>query len=73
MYYPTIIFASGKICALFLTWRIVSETSNDIGPTLPINIVKQSINLDILEINGVIPVVRPTVPKAETVSNRCKK
>ena len=44
------------------------------GPTLPINIVSIIINLENVESLGVIPVVSPTVPKAEVTSKRtCKK
>ena len=40
------------------------------GPNLPINIIMIRITLPAVDKSGVIPVLNPTVPKAEMVSKR---
>ena len=63
------ILPSGYILSeFFVRFKIIDRT-NDIGPTLPMNISKQSISLDKEDNCEVMPVESPTVANADTVSN----
>ena len=67
--YPTIIFPSGRTAPLLCARLIAMASAKEIGPTRPINMVKQSTNFEIALKEGVNPAVSPTVPNAEVASN----
>ena len=43
------------------------------GPNRPVNIMRMEISLEPTDSPGVMPVDSPTVPKAETISNRMSR
>ena len=63
----------GKTFAEFLSFIKETEKINEIGPTRPINIINMMKIFDKVESALVMPVVKPTVANAETVSKVISK
>ena len=70
-FHPTNIFPSGYFIEVFFVFN--NPIARVAGPTLPVNIVNEIISFDAVERSDVIPRDIPTVPNADTVSNKISK